>query len=141
VSSPARPRLGVSSCLLGEAVRWDGGHRRDTFLTGTLARVVEWVPVCPEVEVGMGVPRFAQKAGRRSHRNVLAHLAGFVSDALTREERAELRETTADYAAGLLPLIVPVMLRHHARKQGAAYVLDQASLSPHPKVLMLRNHV
>ena len=85
---------------------------------------------------------FTHPASRRSHRNVLEHLAGFVSDALTREERAELRETTADYASGLLPLIVPItLLRHHARKQGAAYVLDQAYLSPHPKELMLRNHV
>jgi hypothetical protein len=50
-------RLGISACLLGEAVRWDGGHRRDPFLTETLGRWVEWVPVCPEVELGLGVPR------------------------------------------------------------------------------------
>jgi uncharacterized protein YbgA (DUF1722 family)/uncharacterized protein YbbK (DUF523 family) len=50
-------RLGISACLLGEAVRWDGGHRRDPFLTETLGRFVEWVPVCPEVELGLGVPR------------------------------------------------------------------------------------
>jgi uncharacterized protein YbgA (DUF1722 family)/uncharacterized protein YbbK (DUF523 family) len=52
-------RLGVSSCLLGDAVRFDGGHKRDRFLTDVLAPYVEWVPVCPEVEVGMGVPREA----------------------------------------------------------------------------------
>jgi uncharacterized protein YbgA (DUF1722 family)/uncharacterized protein YbbK (DUF523 family) len=52
-------RLGISACLLGEAVRWDGGHRRDPFLTDTLGRWVEWVPVCPEVELGLGVPREA----------------------------------------------------------------------------------
>lgn len=51
------PRLGISTCLLGENVRWDGGHKRDPWLTGALGRHVEWVPVCPEVEVGMGVPR------------------------------------------------------------------------------------
>lgn len=51
------PRVGVSSCLLGQAVRYDGGHARDRFLTDRLSRYVEWVPVCPEVEVGMGVPR------------------------------------------------------------------------------------
>jgi len=50
-------RIGISSCLLGEEVRFDGGHKRDPFLTGTLGRFVEWVRVCPEVEVGMGVPR------------------------------------------------------------------------------------
>ncbi|MCE9636342.1 MAG: DUF523 and DUF1722 domain-containing protein [Planctomycetes bacterium] len=54
-----RLRLGISSCLLGEKVRYDGGHKRDTFLTVGLAPWVEWVPVCPEVEVGMGTPREA----------------------------------------------------------------------------------
>lgn len=53
----ARPRIGISRCLLGEEVRFDGGHKRDAFLTGTIGRWVDWVPVCPEVEVGMGVPR------------------------------------------------------------------------------------
>lgn len=54
-----RLRLGVSSCLLGEQVRFDGGHKHDRFLTDLLGRYVEWVPVCPELEVGMGVPREA----------------------------------------------------------------------------------
>jgi uncharacterized protein YbgA (DUF1722 family)/uncharacterized protein YbbK (DUF523 family) len=50
-------RIGISSCLLGDEVRFDGGHKRDAFLTDILAPFVEWVRVCPEVEVGMGVPR------------------------------------------------------------------------------------
>jgi uncharacterized protein YbgA (DUF1722 family)/uncharacterized protein YbbK (DUF523 family) len=54
-------RLGVSSCLLGEHVRYDGGHKRDPFLVGTLGRFVEWVPVCPEVEMGLAVPRQAMR--------------------------------------------------------------------------------
>ena len=58
LSSEERPiRLGVSSCLLGNEVRFDGGHKRDRFVTDLLGRFVEWVPVCPEVEVGMGTPR------------------------------------------------------------------------------------
>ena len=52
-----RVRIGVSSCLLGFAVRWDGGHKRDAFLTDVLGSRVEWVPVCPEIEIGLGVPR------------------------------------------------------------------------------------
>ena len=52
-----RPRLGVSACLLGDEVRFDGGHKRDSFLTDVLAPHVRWVRVCPEVEVGMGTPR------------------------------------------------------------------------------------
>jgi uncharacterized protein YbbK (DUF523 family) len=58
--SPAangRPRLGISACLLGQEVRYDGGHKRDAFLTQTLGPLVEWVPVCPEVELGLGIPR------------------------------------------------------------------------------------
>jgi uncharacterized protein YbbK (DUF523 family)/uncharacterized protein YbgA (DUF1722 family) len=50
-------RIGVSACLLGQQVRHDGRHKRDDFLVDQLARFVEWVPVCPEVEIGMGVPR------------------------------------------------------------------------------------
>lgn len=50
-------RIGVSACLLGSRVRFDGQHKRDPFLTELLAPFVKWVPVCPEVEVGMGIPR------------------------------------------------------------------------------------
>jgi uncharacterized protein YbgA (DUF1722 family)/uncharacterized protein YbbK (DUF523 family) len=62
-----RPRVGISSCLLGQPVRFNGGHSRDRFLTQDLARYVEWVPVCPEVEIGLGAPREALRltaAGR-----------------------------------------------------------------------------
>jgi len=50
-------KLGVSACLMGEQVRWNGGHARDRYLTDILGQYVEYVPVCPEVECGMGVPR------------------------------------------------------------------------------------
>ena len=50
-------RIGVSACLLGEKVRYDGGHKKNDFLTDTLGRFVTWVPVCPEVELGLGTPR------------------------------------------------------------------------------------
>jgi uncharacterized protein YbgA (DUF1722 family)/uncharacterized protein YbbK (DUF523 family) len=50
-------RLGVAACLLGRKVRYDGQHKRDAFLVDVLGPFVEWVPVCPELEVGMGVPR------------------------------------------------------------------------------------
>jgi uncharacterized protein YbgA (DUF1722 family)/uncharacterized protein YbbK (DUF523 family) len=64
-STGERPiRLGVSSCLLGQAVRYDGGHKRDRFATDQLGAFVEWVPVCPELESGMGVPRPAMRLVR-----------------------------------------------------------------------------
>ena len=55
--SADRPRVGISACLLGEKVRYDGGDKRDPALLDMLGPHVEWVPVCPEVEVGMGTPR------------------------------------------------------------------------------------
>jgi uncharacterized protein YbgA (DUF1722 family)/uncharacterized protein YbbK (DUF523 family) len=54
-------RLGISACLLGEPVRFDGGHRLDRFITDTLGEYVEFVPVCPEAECGLGVPREAMR--------------------------------------------------------------------------------
>ena len=54
-------RMGISRCLLGDEVRFDGGHKHDHFLTDVLGRYVEWVPVCPEVEAGLGTPREAMR--------------------------------------------------------------------------------
>lgn len=312
-------RLGVSACLLGEEVRYDGGHKRDPFLVKTLGRFVTWVPVCPEMAIGMGSPResvrlveeggsvrmvaprsgrdftermetwarahaeelararlhgfvlkkdspscgvfrvkthhakglptrdgrglFARElvarfkllpveeegrlhdmalrenfiermfayerwlrlldedptpkglvrfhtvhkltvlshspegyaklgrivaragrtpweelcerygtlfmeslcvpATRGRHVNALQHLAGFVSDAMTAADRAELAESVADYRTGHVPLIVPLtLLRHHLRGRGAPdWATSQVYLTPYPKELMLRNHV
>jgi len=61
VSRPVPIRIGISRCLLGDEVRFDGGHKRDSFLADTLSRHVEWVPVCPEVEAGFGTPREAMR--------------------------------------------------------------------------------
>jgi uncharacterized protein YbgA (DUF1722 family)/uncharacterized protein YbbK (DUF523 family) len=82
-----RLRLGVSACLLGERVRFDGGHKRDTFLTEELARFVDWVPVCPEEEAGLGTPRESMRlvqqgrterlVGVRSRRDLTDSIAGF----------------------------------------------------------------
>lgn len=52
-----KPKVGISRCLLGEHVRYDGGHKRDRYLTDILGPSVEWVGVCPEVECGLPVPR------------------------------------------------------------------------------------
>jgi uncharacterized protein YbgA (DUF1722 family)/uncharacterized protein YbbK (DUF523 family) len=311
-------RLGVSACLLGQEVRYDGGHKRDRFLIDTLGPFVEWVPVCPEVEIGLGVPRdtirlvgdaaaprlvvdktgddltarmqryarartrelesldlhgyvlkrgspscglfrvrvydergvvrghgtgayarvltarlpvlpveeegrlgdpalrenfiervfamarwrtfvtrrpgpgdlvafhTAQKfavlahspshyaalgrlvaaaggsrlaarlteygtllmhalsirATRARHANVLQHLAGFFKRRLEAGERTEIADVIHDYRLGLVPLIVPLtLIKHHVRRLGVAYLADQVYLSPHPKELMLRNHV
>jgi uncharacterized protein YbgA (DUF1722 family)/uncharacterized protein YbbK (DUF523 family) len=56
-----RIRVGASSCLLGNPVRYDGGHKLDRYVAHALARWLEFVPVCPEVECGLGVPREAMR--------------------------------------------------------------------------------
>lgn len=50
-------KLGISACLLGDEVRFDGGHKHERFLTQTVGQFVTFVPVCPEVDIGLGVPR------------------------------------------------------------------------------------
>lgn len=50
-------RIGISACLLGDRVRWDAGHKKDRYITDVLGARFNFIPVCPEVEVGMGVPR------------------------------------------------------------------------------------
>lgn len=52
-----RIKIGVSACLLGNKVRYDGGHKLDRFLTDTFGKFVEYVPVCPEAECGLPIPR------------------------------------------------------------------------------------
>jgi uncharacterized protein YbgA (DUF1722 family)/uncharacterized protein YbbK (DUF523 family) len=68
MSEEAPIRIGISACLLGQEVRFDGGHKKDAFLTGVLAPHVAWVPVCPEVEVGMGTPRETLRLEREGGR-------------------------------------------------------------------------
>jgi uncharacterized protein YbgA (DUF1722 family)/uncharacterized protein YbbK (DUF523 family) len=84
----------------------------------------------------------AVPATRGRHANVLQHLAGFLKKDLPSGDRAELADTIADYRRGLSPLIVPItLLRHHVRRLDVAYLASQVYLNPHPKELMLRNHV
>lgn len=74
----ARIRVGISSCLLGERVRYDGGHKLDTLITQILGRFFEWVPVCPEMEIGLGAPREALRlvGGRNAPPHLVAHNSG-----------------------------------------------------------------
>jgi uncharacterized protein YbgA (DUF1722 family)/uncharacterized protein YbbK (DUF523 family) len=60
-AADSRIRVGISTCLMGENVRYDGGHKLDRFLRDTLGRYVEYVPVCPEVECGLSIPREAMR--------------------------------------------------------------------------------
>jgi uncharacterized protein YbgA (DUF1722 family)/uncharacterized protein YbbK (DUF523 family) len=80
-----RPRVGVSSCLLGEEVRFNGGHKRHRFLTDELGPYVDWVPYCPEVSIGLGTPRepirltadgrLVNRSGTADHTEAMAALS------------------------------------------------------------------
>jgi uncharacterized protein YbgA (DUF1722 family)/uncharacterized protein YbbK (DUF523 family) len=66
--------IGISTCLLGEKVRYDGGHKHDRFITQTLGRFFRFVPVCPEVECGLPVPRESMRLeGDPAHPRLITH--------------------------------------------------------------------
>jgi len=78
----------------------------------------------------------------RKHVNVLQHIMGFFKSRLVAAEKRELQGVIDDYAGGLVPLIVPItLINHYVAHFDTAYVRDQIYLHPHPKELMLRNHV
>jgi uncharacterized protein YbgA (DUF1722 family)/uncharacterized protein YbbK (DUF523 family) len=82
-----RPRIGASSCLLGDEVRFNGGHKRYRFLTDELGPHVDWVPYCPEVSIGLGTPREPIR--------------------LTADGRLVNRDGTADHTAAMAGLPLP----------------------------------
>jgi uncharacterized protein YbgA (DUF1722 family)/uncharacterized protein YbbK (DUF523 family) len=85
---------------------------------------------------------FRLLATTRKNTNVLQHAAGHLKRRIGDASRAELAELIEDYRRGLVPLIVPVtLLRHHVRRTGNDYLAGQTYLEPHPRELMLRNHV
>lgn len=89
-----RPRVGVSACLLGDRVRWDGRHKRSGAVVELVGPEVEWVPVCPEVEVGMGVPR--EQVALTGGRMIASNSGTDHTDAMNRFAEARI--------AGLGPL-------------------------------------
>jgi uncharacterized protein YbgA (DUF1722 family)/uncharacterized protein YbbK (DUF523 family) len=81
-------------------------------------------------------------ATRARHTNVLQHMSGHFKKLLDEESRRELAQMIEEYRRGLVPLVVPLTLvRHHVRRLGVAYLAGQVYLDPHPREMMLRNHV
>jgi uncharacterized protein YbgA (DUF1722 family)/uncharacterized protein YbbK (DUF523 family) len=84
----------------------------------------------------------AMKATVRKHVNVLQHILGYFKNRLTAQEKVELLGVIDDYHRGLTPLIVPLtLMKHYVHVFDMSYIRDQVYLNPHPKELMLRNHV
>jgi uncharacterized protein YbbK (DUF523 family)/uncharacterized protein YbgA (DUF1722 family) len=84
--------IGVSACLLGEQVRYDGGHKRNAFLLEDLAAHVRFVPVCPEVGIGLGVPREAIRLVRSGEQIRLVGPGGDHTDAVRRWAAATIAD-------------------------------------------------
>jgi uncharacterized protein YbgA (DUF1722 family)/uncharacterized protein YbbK (DUF523 family) len=96
--------VGISACLLGASVRFDGGHKRDPFLAETFARFVEWVPVCPEVELGLGVPRPTLRLERAEGgvRLIMPSTGTDLTAAMRRWARRRVGELEAEGLAGFV---------------------------------------
>jgi len=97
-------RLGISSCLLGEPVRYDGGHKLDRFLRDTLGQYVEYVPVCPEVEMGLPTPREALRLVEREDgpHLVFSRSGGDVTGEMLAWARRRCRELEQEELCGFI---------------------------------------
>src|SRR2546427_7327391 len=104
MAKTTRPRIGISQCLLGEPVRYDGGHKRDSVLIETLGRHLEWVPVCPEVEVGLGTPREPMQlvGDRHAPRLVTINTGADHTEAMNRFAQQRVRELEALNLSGFV---------------------------------------
>jgi uncharacterized protein YbgA (DUF1722 family)/uncharacterized protein YbbK (DUF523 family) len=97
-------KLGISSCLLGEAVRWNGTHTLDRFLVDTLGKFVEYVPVCPEVECGFSIPRepFRLVGDPSSPRFVTSRTKIDYTERMTEWARKRVRELKKEDLCGFI---------------------------------------
>lgn len=96
VNQNAPVRIGISSCLLGNEVRYDGGHRRNDYITLTLAKYFEFVPYCPEVAIGLGIPRAPIQLVRRNDQILVRGVD---------DPDLDVTEALAGYARKIMPQI------------------------------------
>jgi len=143
--------LGTATLRAGDLMRFHARHkllllahapaayaRLGRLVAGAKVRVAR--ALFEEYATGF-MAALAVPATRGRHVNVLQHMAGYF-DAADADSRRELTASIEDYGRGLVPLVVPLTLvAHHARLHDVRYLLDQVYLRPHPKELMLRNHV
>jgi uncharacterized protein YbgA (DUF1722 family)/uncharacterized protein YbbK (DUF523 family) len=115
-------------------------HRPEGYRT--LGRMVAGAATMPRADLTttyqreyMAILAVPPTTGR--HVNVLQHAAGYCSPHLDADDRRELHAAIADFATGIVPLVVPrTLCHHHARRQGHRWLLDQSYFEPYPKTLM-----
>jgi uncharacterized protein YbgA (DUF1722 family) len=119
-------------------------HPKEYGALGRLVARAKGVPrrqLAEEYQGGF-LSALSTKATKGRHANVLRHMAGYFKKALDPQGKRELSELIDDFRKGLVPLVVPVtLIRHYVRLHGVEYLSSQTYLQPHPKELMLRNHV
>ncbi len=110
-------RIGISSCLLGEKVRYDGGHQLDRLIRDVLGPYLEFVPVCPEVELGLPTPREALRlvSGDEGPRLVFSRSGRDITREMT--EWAEQRAGTGGGEALRVYLQEPLAVERHGTGQ------------------------
>ena len=99
-----KPKVGISACLLGELVRYDGGHQHDELLEQSLAVLFELIPVCPEMECGLGVPRPPMRLGGDLEypRLLVTETGTEETERLTRWSAQRVRELEGEGLAGFV---------------------------------------
>ena len=105
-----RPRIGISACLLGEPVRYNGGDKRHAWLVEVLGPTVEWVAVCPEVEIGLGTPRDMIDLVQVSPRDVRLQM---------RRTRTDLTSRMEEYATRRVEELAALRLSGYVLKSGS----------------------
>ena len=97
-------KIGFSSCILGNNVRYDGGHRKDQYITDSLGQYLEWFPVCPEVECGLGIPREPMRlvSGPDSPRLVTIHTGMDHTDGMRAWAEKKLMELETENLCGFI---------------------------------------
>jgi uncharacterized protein YbgA (DUF1722 family)/uncharacterized protein YbbK (DUF523 family) len=137
---------------VADLVRFHTAHKMSLLAHSTveynaLGRLVAAARTTPRRELRAAYERqfmstLALMATPKRHANVLTHMLGHLKKLIDAEAKQELLRTIDDYRLGLVPLIVPLtLLRHHVRAHRVEYLRTQVYLDPHPRELMLRNHV
>jgi uncharacterized protein YbgA (DUF1722 family)/uncharacterized protein YbbK (DUF523 family) len=144
--------LFASRWTTGALVRFHTAHKMSLLAHSTtayneLGRLVAGAAQLPRAEIRRAYESLFMRtltipATRARHTNVLQHMAGHFKKLLDDEGRRELAETIEEYRRGMVPLVVPLtLIRHHVRRLKVPYLAGQIYLEPHPRELMLRNHV
>ncbi len=118
-----RPRIGISACLLGERVRYDGRDKRDAWLVDVLGPDVAWVPVCPEVEAGFGTPREPMTLVRDADHGVVL---------MTTQMRLDLTATLRAFAERRVEELVAMGLDGYVLKAGSPSCAIQTTINAEP---------